>query len=125
MSTHGSAVFPSLRRPDSSRIVDSFCYLFAYERIAVCGDDFTEVHRGRDNIHVVKRLYEALNLWILKACVGEHSRDVGIKFPRNVEKNSGVFAAAKAYAYLPVVVVVPLYDAGLRDLDFSFKRERL
>ena len=85
----------------------------------------SEVHLRANYIHVVPCLDKLADSGILKASIREHSRDVGIKFPRNVEKNSGVFAAAKAYAYLPVVVVVPLYDAGLRDLDFSFKRERL
>jgi hypothetical protein len=42
-----------------------------------------------------------------------------------VEKNGGIFAAREGYINLPFVVLIPLDDPGLRDLDFSLQRERL
>lgn len=71
--------------PDSPGVVDGFCHLFADERIAIGGDDFAKVHRWRDNIHVVKRLDELLNLRVFKAGVREHSGNVRIYLPCDVK----------------------------------------
>lgn len=100
-------------------IVNSFCYLFAYERIAICGDDFVESHLRCNDVNIVPSSHELLDSRVLKPGIGKNRWNVRVNFSSDVEKNGGILAAREGYINLPFVVLIPLDDPGLRDLDFS------
>ena len=105
--------------------MDCFGNFFPDERIAVIADNFGKLHGRRDDVHMVKGFDKALDLRILKACVGKDGGDIRVKLTGNVEEDGAVLASGKADAYLPLVVLIEFYDPCLRDLDFPVKRKTL
>ena len=115
----------SLCRPQSSGIVYGLGDFFADQRITVSAYYLIEPHLRNDDVDVVPCADESLDLGILKPCVGEHGGNVGVNLTGDVEQHGAVLAPAETHAHLSLVVLIPLYDAGLRDLYLPVERQRL
>ena len=81
-----------------------------------------EVHLRHNDVHIIPCFDEALDGRIPKPCVAEHGGDVGVKLTGDVEQHGAVLATAETHAHIPLVVLIPLDDAGLRDLYLALKR---
>ena len=80
-----------------------------------------KVHLRHNNVHIIPCFDKALNGTVLKPCVGENGGNIGVNLTGDVEKHGAVLAPAETHAHLPFVVLIPLYDAGLRNLYFALK----
>ena len=81
-----------------------------------------KVHLRNNDVHIIPCFDEALNGTVLKPCVGEYGGNIGVNLTGDVKQHGAVLATAETHAHLPFVVLIPLYNAGLRDLNFALKR---